>query len=171
MPVENMNPQRLRTFSLVVIDRIYKQEAPFLRFLLRVCVDIHDHIIEKPNLDLTNDILLLCNNIVDPPELEKRILSKYNRVLISIVSLALLYYTQNKRSNLFQRVIGHFAFSGNIPKCSIKSFYQMGMIVLYKSIQRGLQVNAKAVIEEIVNKTRFYRFFILYDNMNFYEYV
>ncbi|WP_375449164.1 hypothetical protein [uncultured Nostoc sp.] len=70
---------------------------------------------------------------------------------------------------MFQRVIGHYCFSGNIPKRSVESFYQIGIIVSYESIWRGLQVNAAAVIEEIVEKTRFHRFFISYDNMNFYE--
>ena len=45
----------------------------------------------------------------------------------------------------------------------------MGVIVLYESIRRGLQVNATAVMEEIVEKTRFHRFLISYDNMDFYE--
>ena len=45
----------------------------------------------------------------------------------------------------------------------------MGIIVLYESIRRNLQVNATAVIEEIIEKTRFHRFFILYNNMDFYE--
>ncbi len=47
----------------------------------------------------------------------------------------------------------------------------MGVIVLYESIWYGLQVNTKAIMEEIAEKTRFYRFFISYDNMNFYEYI
>lgn len=34
-----------------------------------------------------------------------------------------------------------------------------------------MQVNAKAFIEKIANKTRFYRFFFLYDNINFYEHI
>ena len=145
-----MNPQRLREFSLVAIDRAHKQEAPFIRSLLRACVDSHDHIIDNPNLDLADDISLLRNNMVDPPELEERNSSKRNRALISIVSLALLCYGRNERCNMFQRVIGHYAFSRNIPKQSIESFYQMGIIVLYESIRRGLQVNAAAVMEEIV---------------------
>ncbi len=44
LPVEKMNPRRLREFLLVAIDRAYKQEAPFTRSLLRACVDSHDHI-------------------------------------------------------------------------------------------------------------------------------
>ena len=72
---------------------------------------------------------------------------------------------------MFQRVIGYYAFSGNILKWSVESFYQIDIIVLYESIRRGLQVNAAAVIKEIVEETRFHRFFISYDNMNFYEIV
>ena len=54
---------------------------------------------------------------------------------------------------MFKRVIGYYAFSGNIPKRSVEFFHQMGIIILYESIWRGLQVNATAVMEEIVEKT------------------
>ena len=107
--------------------------------------------------------------MVNPPNLEERNLPKRNRALISVVSLALLCYSRNERSNMFQKVIGHYAFSSNIPKQSVKSFHQMGIIVSYESIQCGLQVNAAAVMKEIVEKTRLHRFFISYDNMDFYE--
>lgn len=39
----------------------------------------------------------------------------------------------------------------------------------YKSFRCGLQANAKAILEEILEKTQTQQFFILYDNMNFYE--
>ncbi len=169
LPVEEMNPWRLREFSLVAIDRAHKQDASFTRSLLQACVNSHDHIIDNPNLDLADDILLLCNNMVDPLELEEQNLSKQKKALISVVSLLLLCYGQNERSNIFQRVIGHYVFFGNISKQSIESFHQIGIIVSYESIRRGLQVNATAVIEEIVEKTRFHRFFISYDNMDFYD--
>ncbi len=81
--------------------------------------------------------------MIDLPELEERNLPKCNKAVISIVSLAVLCYIQNERSNLFQRVIGHYAFSTNIPKYSVESLYQMGIIISYKSIRRGLQVNTK----------------------------
>ncbi len=47
----------------------------------------------------------------------------------------------------------------------------MGIIVSYESIRRGLSVNTKAIMEEIMEKTQFHRFLILYDNMNFYKHV
>ena len=71
LPIEEINLRRLREFSFVVIDRAHKLEAPFTRSLLRACVDSHDHIIDDQNLDLADDIPLLRNNMVDPPEFEK----------------------------------------------------------------------------------------------------
>lgn len=44
-----------------------------------------------------------------------------------------------------------------------------GTFVLYESLHRDLQANAKAVIKAILEKTRTCQFFILYNNMNFYE--
>ena len=109
--------------------------------------------------------------MVNLPELKKQLLPKRNKALVPLVSLALLSYAQNKRFNLFQKIISHYAFFGNISNCFIESSHQMGIIVSYESIWRGLQVNAKTVIREIPNKTRFDCFIILYDNKNFYEHV
>lgn len=48
-------------------------------------------------------------------------------------------------------------------------YNQMSLLVLYESLRRGLQVNAKAIMEEILEKTQTQRFFISYNNMNLYE--
>lgn len=72
---------------------------------------------------------------------------------------------------MFQKIISYFVFSSKILKHFVELYHQIGIIVLYESISRGLQINAKAIIEEIINKTRFYRFFILYNNINFYKHV
>ena len=101
LPVKEMNPQRLREFLLIAIDRTHKQEAPFTHSLLQACIDSYDHIIHYPNLDLADNIPLLHNNMVDPPELEEQNSSKRNRALISVISLALLCYSQNERCNMF----------------------------------------------------------------------
>lgn len=61
--------------------------------------------------------------MIELPKLEEQNLSKYNKTLISIVSLILLYYAQNKRSNLFQSVIGYYNFSINISKRFVESLY------------------------------------------------
>lgn len=49
--VEDMNPQWLGTFSLVLIDGVYKQEALFLCPFLKAYIDSYDHIIDNSNLD------------------------------------------------------------------------------------------------------------------------
>ncbi len=101
IPIEDINPHRLRTFSLIAIDRAHKQKTSFFRSFLQACVDNHDHVIDDPNLDLADDILFFCDNMIDLPELEEQNLPKRNRAFISVVSLALLCYIQNERSNLF----------------------------------------------------------------------
>ena len=45
----------------------------------------------------------------------------------------------------------------------------MGLFVSYKSLRCNLQANAKAIIEEILEKTQTQQFFISYDNKNFYK--
>ncbi len=81
----------------------------------------------------------------------------------------MLYYARSERSNIVQRVNTQFAFANNVPKRFVESLHQMGLFVLYESFCRSLQANAKAVIEEILEKTQTRRFFISYNNMNFYE--
>ncbi len=65
MPIENINPQRYRTFSLVVIDKAYKQKTTFFYFLLQACINSHDCVIDDPYLDLANDILFLRDNMIE----------------------------------------------------------------------------------------------------------
>ncbi len=81
----------------------------------------------------------------------------------------MLCYARSERSNIVQRVNTQFAFANNVPKRFVESFHQMGFLVLYKSLPHGLQANAKTVMEEILEKTQIWRFFISYDNINFYE--
>ncbi len=45
----------------------------------------------------------------------------------------------------------------------------MNIIVSYEFIRRSLQVNVTAVIEEIIEKTRFHYFLISYNNIDFYK--
>lgn len=73
--------------------------------------------------------------MVDPLEHEKQILTNENKALMSMVSKpGFVAFAQNNRLNLFQRVMGHFAFFGNILILFFQLFYQMGMIVSYESI-------------------------------------
>lgn len=71
MLVENMNPQRLRTFLLIAIDKVHKPKTSFYCSLLQAYIDSHDDVVNKLNFDLADDILLLCNNMNDLPKLEE----------------------------------------------------------------------------------------------------
>lgn len=62
-----------------------------------------------------------------------------------------------------------FDFANNVPKRFIELFHQMGILILYESLRRGLQSNAKGIMEAIFEKTQNRRFIISYNNMNFYE--
>lgn len=101
MSAEDINPQRLRIFSLVEINRAYKQEASFFHFFLQAYVDSHDYIIDNLNLDQVDKNFLLYNNMINLLEIEEQTLPKDNRALIFILDLALLCYIQNNCSNLF----------------------------------------------------------------------
>ena len=45
----------------------------------------------------------------------------------------------------------------------------MGIFVLDESLYCGLQANAKAIMEVILEKIQTRQFFILYNNMNLYK--
>lgn len=47
----------------------------------------------------------------------------------------------------------------------------MDIIVIYESIWCSVQVNAIAIMKKIAKNTRLHRFFISYNNIDFYEYV
>ncbi len=63
------------------------------------------------------------------------------------------------------------AFVYNIRKCVVENFYQMKILVSYESIRRALAANANVVEAKMREKVQTRRFFISYDNMNFYEHV
>lgn len=52
-----------------------------------------------------------------------------------------------------QKVNIQFFFANNILKRFVKFFYQISFFVSDKSLYCGLQANAKAVIEEILDKS------------------
>ena len=169
MPAAEVTPERFKSFSFITINKEHKKNAPFTRMLLRACIDSDTGIVTNPDVDFANEIPSLRDEMDINQILKDRITPKRNRALVAVVCLSMLCYARNERSNIVQRVNGQFAFANNVPKRFVEAFHQMGMIVSYESIRRGLNINAKAVMDTIVDKTRTCRFFISYDNMNVYE--
>lgn len=66
-------------------------------------------------------------------------------------------------------VKGHFTFAYNVAKSCVDVLYSMGLCVLYETIRVALKENAKEVELKIQDMVWHNRFFISFDNMNFYE--
>lgn len=86
-----------------------------------------------------------------------------------VAILYMLCYACSKQLYLFQAAIDYLLFMYNVFKQYIKIFYQLGIIVIYKSIRQSLNSNAFIVKKAFLNKTSKKRFFISYDNINFYK--
>ena len=68
------------------------------------------------------------------------------------MALEMLCYAQSKCSNIVQRINIQFIFANNVFKQFVESLHRIGLFVLYESFCYDLQTNAKAVIEEILEK-------------------
>lgn len=64
---------------------------------------------------------------------------------------------------------GYFAFADNASKRMVEILHRMGIMVVYETVRRALQVNATAILEELKAKVWEKRFFMSVDNMNSYE--
>lgn len=70
-----------------------------------------------------------------------------------------------------QIVLGYFGFADNASKHTVEALHQLGLLVSYETIRRALKVNAVAIKELAKRRILEERFFISYDNMNFYEHI
>lgn len=66
-------------------------------------------------------------------------------------------------------IMGYFLFASNVPKRYVESLHQMGIIVSSETIWQVLNTNAVAILKNLQNCVQSKRFFISYDNMNFYK--
>lgn len=171
LPSRAMDPSRIESFNMVTIDKEHQRDAPFLRSLLRVIVNSSSAVISKDFDDSDRELPKLANNMHGDffLLLEEKTPYRCNRATVAVAVMCMLCYACNERSNLFQAVNGHLSFAHNVPKRYIEIFHQLGIIVLYESIRRTLNANALAVKKALQEKATKKRFFISYDNMNFYE--
>ena len=95
--------------------------------------------------------------------------SQCRRDLISMVALCILSYTKSQSSNVYQILKGHFTFAYNVAKRCIDVLHFMGLCVSYKTVWVALNENVKEVELKIQDMVWHNRFFISFNNMNFYE--
>lgn len=72
-----------------------------------------------------------------------------NRTLIAICALGILTYARSKNANLFQVVMGYFAFASGVKKRFMEPLHQLGLMVSYESVIRALKANANATAEKL----------------------
>ncbi len=106
--------------------------------------------------------------IVDYPIIKQGVATR-NKKLVLIILLCFLSYSQSEQTNPFQVLNGHFLFANHVPKRAVESFYQMVFVVLNETICRGFQVNMRAILSRLKERAQTQRFFISYNNINFYE--
>ncbi len=64
---------------------------------------------------------------------------------------------------------GYFSFAHNIRKIGTEVHHKMDLVVSYETVRRALNTNRQAVLRLLRKKVNVKRFFLFYDNMNFYE--
>ena len=82
----------------------------------------------------------------------------------------MLCYAKNQRFNILQVTAGYFAYADNTTKRLVENLHCMGFLVIYKTVKRAFQANALAINKELQKKAWELRFFLFFDNMNFYKY-
>ncbi len=64
---------------------------------------------------------------------------------------------------------GYFAYADNITKRVVDNLHCMGFLVTYETVRQVLQANSLAINKELQKKVWKWRFFLFFDNMNFYK--
>lgn len=130
--------ESFKSFLYKEVNRKHQRYTLFTRSWICIYVDSSKTIIKNLNLIDLHSILLLRNNITKLLLLKDWITSQYNRVLIAVVALEMLYYTWSEHSNIMQRVNIQFTFANNVLNWFVKLFHQIDLFVSYKSLRHKL---------------------------------
>lgn len=81
----------------------------------------------------------------------------------------MLSYVQTQKSKIYQIVKANFTFAYNVAKKCQDILHSIGLCILYMTICVALKENAKEVELKIKDLVWYNRFFIFFNNMNFYK--
>lgn len=165
--VQNINPDSLNTFDPKVIAQHQSQVALLVNSLLRAAAGLSSTYNKTgPIPDIQHKVI----ELEDPRDLQPRNKSATSRDqgLIATVTLYMLSYARNQHSNIFQMTAGNWAFADNATKRMTKILHCMRILVTYQTIWEALWANAEAQRAVLQEKVWHKRFFVSYDNMNFY---
>lgn len=91
-------------------------------------------------------------------------------ILIAIIAFCILCYTKNQRFNILQVIAGYFTYANNITKCMVENLHYIEFLIIYKTVRQVLQTNMLIINKKFQKKAWKRRFFLSFDNMNFYKY-
>lgn len=93
-----------------------------------------------------------------------------NKLLVAIVALCILFYARDKQFNVFQITNIYFIYAHSASKQKVDILDCISLLIIYETIYCAFQLNVFTIKQKIKNKMWKKKFFLLYDNMNFYEY-
>ena len=65
--------------------------------------------------------------------------------------------------------MGYYTFAQNMLKCYVKIFHQLSLFVSNEIVRQSLQTNTTTMLKKLATWVVKERFFVSYNNMNFYE--
>ncbi|MCJ1346581.1 hypothetical protein MMC31_004799 [Peltigera leucophlebia] len=170
--ISKVNAERLGKFDALAIAQCQRHCAPLLTTVLRTCTGI-ERVDDKQALDSNDeeeDGIKLGDALPQEIPEDQEVTHGRDRILIATVLLCMLCYARNQQSNILQVTAGYFAYTENKTKRMVENLHRMGFLVTYETVRQALQANALAISKELKKKAWERRFFLSFDNMNFYEY-
>lgn len=178
IPLVGFAQDRIDSFSFELLDENHAIHAPILRSLLMAVVqpkrstsNIRSH--SQSNNDATatlNPDLATDEDFASASDARNQPgTARRNRELIATSALSMLAYAHSKNSNLFQVIMGYFAFSSGVKKRSMEVLHRIGCMVSYEGVTGVLRSNAIATEEKLRERAQNERFLLSFDNLNFYR--
>ncbi len=171
LPISKVNVETLEKFDAISIAWYQRHCAPLLISILRTCTGMKS-VDDDQELYSDNEEDRLELGDAPPQEIpeDQEVTQGRNCTLIATVALCILCYAKNQHFNILQVTAGYFAYADNTTKRMVENLHRMGFLVIYEIVRWALQANALAINKELQKKAWEQRFFLSFDNMNFYKY-
>lgn len=181
IPLSGSAQSKIDDFSFDKLDRTHQAAAPVLRSLLMAVVSPRRGSSETtdPSLEVRAKDISNSKSSVDTDPAAESISTGTqqratqdegrNRQLIATSALSMLAYAHSEDSNLFQVIMGYYAFTSGFKKRSMEAFHQIGCMVTYESVTGVLRANALAIETLLREKAQTERFLLSFDKLNFYR--
>lgn len=153
-------PERIGKFTPGLLDAAHRQHAPILRSLLhrRTKAD------QYPPIQWSAGDEGAASG-AGPGGRHWQM----DRSLISTAALSMLCYGRSDRPNALQGLLGYFLFAMNTDKRCVEVLHRLGLSVAYETVIRAPRDNGEASHKKLLETVRQCRFFVCFDNVNFYR--